>query len=115
MSEELTNNLIRAGNALSLAAQTTGGTAGRDDDLVRAIDGWSQACSAYYDAVQRATPSPDSAAGEVERLRKALRMLMDAFNEVNLLGPNDGHTLKRVGVAQVRATAALAQRAQEGR
>ena len=34
-----------AGNKLSLAAQTTGGTAGRDEGLQEAIAGWSQALS----------------------------------------------------------------------
>jgi hypothetical protein len=35
--------LREAGNALSFAAQTSGGTAGRDDALVAAIDGWAAA------------------------------------------------------------------------
>lgn len=34
-------DLRKSGNALSLAAQTTGGTAGRDEGLVTAIDGWT--------------------------------------------------------------------------
>lgn len=36
--------LKRAGDTLSFAAQTSGGTAGRDDGLVAAIEGWKHAC-----------------------------------------------------------------------
>lgn len=36
--------LKKAGDALSFAAQTSGGIAGRDDSLVAAIEGWQQAC-----------------------------------------------------------------------
>ena len=32
--------LVEAGSWLAVCAQTTGGTAGRDDDLVNAIAGW---------------------------------------------------------------------------
>lgn len=39
--------LMKAGNSLSFAAQTSGGTAGRDEGLVAAIDGWTQALAAY--------------------------------------------------------------------
>lgn len=38
--------LVRAGDWLSTCAQTTGGTAGRDEDLVAAIDGWKAARAA---------------------------------------------------------------------
>ena len=37
--------LLAAGNALSFAAQTTGGTAGRDEALVSAIDAWTAAAN----------------------------------------------------------------------
>ena len=40
------DRLIRAGDLLSVCAQTTGGTAGRDDGLVAAIEGWSEARAA---------------------------------------------------------------------
>ena len=35
--------LVRAGNWLSVCAQTTGGTVGRDNDLVDAVSKWSAA------------------------------------------------------------------------
>jgi hypothetical protein len=35
--------LKKAGDALSFAAQTSGGTAGRDEGLVAAIEGWQTA------------------------------------------------------------------------
>lgn len=35
--------LLAAGDRLSVCAQTTGGTAGRDDGLVAAITGWKEA------------------------------------------------------------------------
>jgi hypothetical protein len=36
-------DLLAAGNVLSFAAQTSGGTAGRDEALVAAIDAWAAA------------------------------------------------------------------------
>ena len=38
--------LREAGDALSFAAQTTGGTAGRDEGVVTAIEGWTKARAA---------------------------------------------------------------------
>ena len=40
------DRLIRAGDLLSVCAQTTGGTAGRDNGLVDAIQGWGDARAA---------------------------------------------------------------------
>ena len=40
--------LRKAGNWLSVCAQSTGGTAGRDEGLVEAIAGWSAAAIAIY-------------------------------------------------------------------
>ena len=37
------DKLLDVGNALSFAAQTTGGIAGRDESLVAAIDAWTAA------------------------------------------------------------------------
>lgn len=34
------SELLRVGDALARAAMTTGGTAGRDEDLVRAVAEW---------------------------------------------------------------------------
>jgi hypothetical protein len=39
------DELREAGNKLSFAAQTSGGTAGRDEDLQTAIEAWGQALS----------------------------------------------------------------------
>ena len=38
--------LVEAGSWLAVCAQTTGGTAGRDDDLINAIAGWVAALAA---------------------------------------------------------------------
>jgi hypothetical protein len=38
--------LLRAGDTLSICAQTTGGTAGPDDGLIEAIKGWERARAA---------------------------------------------------------------------
>jgi hypothetical protein len=42
-AEARVRELERAGDRLSVAAQTTGGTAGRDEGLVEAITGWQAA------------------------------------------------------------------------
>lgn len=48
--------LLEAGDALSFAAQTSGGVAGRDEGLVNAIDGWAKARAAL-----------DATKGHIER------------------------------------------------
>ena len=42
----LNARLRKAGDRLSFCAQTSGGSAGRDDDLVEAINGWAAARAA---------------------------------------------------------------------
>jgi hypothetical protein len=61
-------NLIDAGNKLSFAAQTSGGTAGRDEGLVAAVEGWTKARDAER-AVRRIVqlePAPASAPEKYE-------------------------------------------------
>jgi hypothetical protein len=43
LDTEAVKGLVEAGSWLSVCAQTTGGTAGRDNDLVAAIEGWTAA------------------------------------------------------------------------
>lgn len=56
MTDKITNLQARvkaledAGNRLSFMAQTSGGTAGRDDGLMAAIDGWTAALAASIPA-----------------------------------------------------------------
>lgn len=66
--------LDEAGNRLSFMAQTSGGTAGRDDGLMAAIDGWTAALAASQPA------DPVTNAGCCQALvaeRDALRAKLD--------------------------------------
>ena len=52
--------LIKAGDKLSFMAQTSGGTAGRDDDLVAAIEDWQKAKDKVMQIarIERLEPAP---------------------------------------------------------
>jgi hypothetical protein len=52
--------IVAAGDKLSLMAQTSGGTAGRDNDLVAAIQNWQEAKSKFNQVVriERFEPAP---------------------------------------------------------
>jgi len=47
MADKRVKALVEAGNWLSVCAQTTGGTAGRDDALVAAISSWNATLAAF--------------------------------------------------------------------
>lgn len=61
-----TAKMLKAGDTLSFAAQTSGGTAGRDDGLVEAIDGWSKARDAYKAICRIVKYEPSAQPAEVE-------------------------------------------------
>ena len=50
------DRLIEAGNALSFAAQISGGVAGRDEGIVIAIEGWTKARDALRTPPSGETP-----------------------------------------------------------
>ena len=50
MEDEI-KRLRKAGDWLAVCAQTTGGTAGRDDGLVAAVQGWVEAKGEDYDGL----------------------------------------------------------------
>jgi hypothetical protein len=63
--------LLKAGNALSFAAQITGGVAGRDEGLVHAIDGWARAKA--LNRIERFEPDGTVIAAAGGAFRKAPR------------------------------------------
>ena len=109
-------NIIAAGNRLSFAAQTTGGTVGPDRDLIAAIDGWTAAVSASI-AFDLTNPGklrfkdwPRGAQGEfcLEVMKR--RRTAETFIDGEWVERDLAHFSFRTGYAIVR----LAPTAEEG-
>ena len=66
----LVSRLLKAGDRLSFAAQTTGGTSGPDDELQEAIKGWQVAKSIAR--IERLEPEGISVAAVGGAARQAL-------------------------------------------
>lgn len=123
-----TAKMLKAGDALSFAAQTSGGTAGRDGGLVEAIDGWTKARDAYKAICRIVKYEPSAQPAEVEAVEgvggpfvfsSVCPKFKDGSNEVDHLeiwvhatfkGTDQAALYRNAQAACAKANAALAVR-----